>query len=567
MAKSFDTEQMAAATDAISEQLGETVFSEPRIEEFTKPRFRGRSHLDMVRWLVERHGQDLRFVSDRENGHKTSESWAVWDKAMGIWLIGPGAASQVAEWINEMADDLRADFQEWIKELLGDVFDQSFKETANLNNEAEKYKKQLSKDFPELWAYWGFCKQMRDYNFTAALMNKLKLAKEIQVSLHAFDRNIYLVTVLNGLTIDLRGPDRARYGHGESVFRARREDYITRRIEIRYDKAALCPKFYEYLEYAQPKEEMRVFLRRIAGLCLTGNVNDQAIFLIYGEPLTGKSIFSAVLKALLGPYAATLDVDSLVETKWGRSGPDDGIARLHHARAAFVDEPAENTALDASRLKRLVGGSGATISVNPKHKAGFEATPEYKFVMTANFKPKLNDTSGAIFRRFYVIGFDRKVLSPNTNLIYELMEELPGILNWAIAGAAIWAAEGLCPPEQVKVATNTYAQESNEVTVFLTTYFEFEEGADVTFGEIWKLYERFCREQKTTPMSTTKLGKELDLTRTINQTIVGNDGNERTEAKTYQGFEKERVGGHSWRKGLRIKDEYKSTPGQMYDRE
>src|SRR5262249_14106571 len=48
-------------------------------------------------------------------------------------------------------------------------------------------------------------------------------------------------------------------------------------------------------------------------------------------------------------------------------------------------------------------------------------------------------------------------------LLDKLRRELPGILNWAIAGCEAWQRDGLQPPAAVLMATETYRAESDAI--------------------------------------------------------------------------------------------------------
>jgi hypothetical protein len=48
-----------------------------------------------------------------------------------------------------------------------------------------------------------------------------------------------------------------------------------------------------------------------------------------------------------------------------------------------------------------------------------------------------------------------------------LLQEAPGILNWALEGYLLWKKQGLDAPEAVKLATKTYLTENDSVGQFI----------------------------------------------------------------------------------------------------
>ncbi len=61
----------------------------------------------------------------------------------------------------------------------------------------------------------------------------------------------------------------------------------------------------------------------------------------------------------------------------------------------------------------------------------------------------------------------------------KLRAELPGVLNWALAGCLEWQKRGLDPPPEVKTATENYRQEMDSFGVFITECCELNRHARV----------------------------------------------------------------------------------------
>ena len=70
----------------------------------------------------------------------------------------------------------------------------------------------------------------------------------------------------------------------------------------------------------------------------------------------------------------------------------------------------------------------------------------------------IRGTDEGIWRRIHLVPFEVTIAQEarDPNLFDKLKAELPGILNWAIAGCRDWQAHGLCPPAAVTGAVADY---------------------------------------------------------------------------------------------------------------
>ena len=77
----------------------------------------------------------------------------------------------------------------------------------------------------------------------------------------------------------------------------------------------------------------------------------------------------------------------------------------------------------------------------------FTFIPVGKIWIATNNKPKILGTDDGIWRRIFLIPFTQCFVGrENKQLKDQLREELPGILNWVIAGTGMWLREGLSHP-------------------------------------------------------------------------------------------------------------------------
>jgi putative DNA primase/helicase len=91
-------------------------------------------------------------------------------------------------------------------------------------------------------------------------------------------------------------------------------------------------------------------------------------------------------------------------------------------------------------------------------RRSFTYRPSYKLWLLGNHKPEIQDQTQSMWRRIHVVEFGVRFDQDNT-LGEQLLQELPGILNWAVEGCQAWLRDGLVPPREVQEATASYRKE------------------------------------------------------------------------------------------------------------
>ena len=221
-----------------------------------------------------------------------------------------------------------------------------------------------------------------------------------------------------------------------------------------------CPKFLAYLREATGgDEQLQRFLQRVAGYCLTGSIEEHAIFFLYGPGGTGKSMFLLLLFELLADYATKAEMEIFtVATGERHSAP---LATLHGARLVIASETDEGKRWDEAKLKSITGGD--PITANFMRGNPFTFRPKFKLLIAGNHRPRLRSADDAMRRRLHVIPFKVKPAQINKGLIDELRPELGGILKWAIEGELERQRIGLSPPRVVVEATDEYFEAENTI--------------------------------------------------------------------------------------------------------
>ena len=271
---------------------------------------------------------------------------------------------------------------------------------------------------------------------------------------------------------------------------ADRGQLITKQIGTRFDPAATCPQWESFLETVTGGDkELILFLQTAIGYTLTGLTSEQCLFFLHGKGQNGKGVFTTIIEALLGDYSQTAPESLFVVNKNGGGIPND-LARLVGCRLSVAAELDESASFAESRLKSLTGSD--TITARFLHKEYFDFAPTHKFWISGNHKPAIKGTDMGIWRRIRLIPFTVTIPEEKKDkrLTEKLKSEMPGILNWAIAGCLRWQSEGLKVPSCVKRATEEYRAAEDVVGQFISEATALS--GEVTKADLHQHYLTWC---------------------------------------------------------------------------
>jgi len=283
-------------------------------------------------------------------------------------------------------------------------------------------------------------------------------------------------------------------------------DLITRASPVTYRPNARCPRWERFLlEIFDGDLELIRFVQRLIGYCLTGDTREHVLAVLYGVGGNGKSTFLEIVKGLLGDLAVTAAFDTFTRAR-GDRGPRNDLARLRGARVVTASESGEGRRLDEATVKEITGGD--TIAARFLYGEHFEFKPEFKLLLAANHKPRVDGDDDAIWRRLRLIPFEQNFEGrEDHDLIDTLRGELAGILNWAIEGCIAWQNDGLGAAAAVTHATRAYRADEDQLGAFLAD--RMHPGGEIGAVELRGAYEQWCEENGERPLAGNALGRRL----------------------------------------------------------
>jgi putative DNA primase/helicase len=277
------------------------------------------------------------------------------------------------------------------------------------------------------------------------------------------------------------------------VIKRRRDHFITKSAAVSYDPNARCPEWLKFLDLIMAgDQELITFLQKAVGYSMTGITDERCFFILYGTGRNGKSTFVETVARMLADYAQRTPTETLLDKRY--DGIPNDVARLQGARFVYAAESKQGRSLSEERIKDLTGND--TISARYMRAEWFDFRPEFKLWLSTNHKPNIKGTDNAIWDRVRLIPFTVRipddVVLPSARVTAMFDAELPGILNWALAGAMLWRQEGLKMPESVKGATDDYRSEMDILGDFLEDCCVLDPSEEVITNDLYSTYEDWC---------------------------------------------------------------------------
>lgn len=334
-------------------------------------------------------------------------------------------------------------------------------------------------------------KAMIQHSLKSESSGRLKALLEIASGMPAItirsehlDQNPWLLNCQNG-TIDLKTGKLLPFNP---------KDYITRICSAPYDASKSIPLWTSLLDKVSGGDEaVKRYIQKAFGYALTGDISEQAMFLLYGTGSNGKSTMLNIFAELLDGYAQSTSSDTFMQKK--NESVNNDIARLKGARFVSAIEMEEGKRMAESLIKSMTGGD--KLVTRFLYGEFFEYIPQFKVFLAVNHKPIIRDTTKSIWRRIKLMEFTNTFTEQerDKNFPAKIMAtEMPGILAWAVEGCLMWQQEGISDPDKIYEATQEYREEMDAFSHFFDECCIVRENARVSNKMLRAKYEEWCKE-------------------------------------------------------------------------
>ena len=250
------------------------------------------------------------------------------------------------------------------------------------------------------------------------------------------------------------------------------------------------------------QQEVLDYFQKAVGYSLTGHTREEILFYLFGPPRSGKGTTSEILMKLLPrPLSIEIDFNSLTAKRNGDVSNFD-LAGLKPARLIFASESERHQALNPAKIKQLTGGD--EIRCCFKHRDHFSYRPQFNVWMLSNWPCNGDPDDDALWGRVRVIEFPNSFLGKEDKKLKARLKEvenLKGVLYWAVQGAIKWYAEGLITPAYVTLTTKAQRDEIDyiqqfvdECVPFIMTYVKRADGTKwIPNPVIYTQYTEWCK--------------------------------------------------------------------------
>lgn len=343
-------------------------------------------------------------------------------------------------------------------------------------------------DDPKVNEIISWAKQAKSSTRIANMAKSAISDKRIQVPVDKWDSDTHLLGVNNGV-IDLKT--------GE-LLKGRPDLHITRKAPVSYTPGLKNIRWEQYLDFITGGDkEFQDWLQRAVGYSYTGLNSQDALFLVYGPPGSGKTTFVETIVNALGTqqYSWTLD-SSVLAAGDGQANRTDEyhMAELRGRRFIWVDELPESERLKENQVKKMTG-SGTLQGRSPGERP-FQFTSQGKLWITTNHRPIINDD--AMWRRLRPIPLINIPEKPDVDLRPYLSDPdggLPAVLAWAVEGAIKYLNSSEKDPlgwcKVVKDAAEIYRKNEDRIGIFLEEELNSVPGASISMSDIYGIYRKW----------------------------------------------------------------------------
>ncbi len=279
-------------------------------------------------------------------------------------------------------------------------------------------------------------------------------------------------------------------------------------LPYKFDPSATCPRWRAVLERNLADKDKIFLLQQFAGYLLLPDTSHQRFFLMLGEGGNGKSVILAVLEAMLGRDNIASVPLEMFGDRFRLSGTLGKLANLT-AEVGELDRIAEG------QLKAFVVGDPMDFEV--KFKPAITARPTARLVLVTNNAPAFSDKSDGLWRRAMVLRFTVQI--PPAEQIARMDKppwwkeqgELPGILNWALAGLhALRQQGGFVIPDSCQAETEKLRTDANPARRFLCENYAYVGGDTyVTCEETYRSYTDWCKQVGHHQLADIGFGREV----------------------------------------------------------
>lgn len=291
-----------------------------------------------------------------------------------------------------------------------------------------------------------------------------------------------------GSLVDVSSPDPVLLEHSQDWF-------STISLPYEYDESADCPEWQSFLQdiFNGDSESIAVLQMWMGYLLVKSDNLLNKIMFIIGKPRSGKGTILKVIRSVLGEQNIATPTISEMAEKFGMEG------LIGKSAALIADARLSKRTDETIVTERLLSISGNDPqNIQRKYKAtlaGYKMNT--RFTLFSNLLPRLQDLSAAFVTRCVFLHTPNCYLGREDVHLFDRLEaELPGILNWCIAGRMMledgnWRIK---QPESGQGLVKEMNSIISPVKMFITETCVVSLDREYATTDLFEMWERWCRE-------------------------------------------------------------------------
>ncbi len=279
-------------------------------------------------------------------------------------------------------------------------------------------------------------------------------------------------------------------------------------LPIAFDPEARCPHWDDFIATTFP-EDAEPIAWEIPAWLMTPDTSIQKAILLIGDGANGKSTYLSAVLAFIGKRnASAVSLHKLENDRFS-------VSRLVGKLANICPDLPSTDLTSTSVFKAITGGD--TLVAERKFEQSFEFRPYSRLLFSANHLPKSQDASGAFFRRWVVVPFERTFhpgapgTIPRSELDASLADpaELSGVLNKALLALAEIREHGFSESETTRKAIDEFRQATDPLAVWLDRNTILHPDGVIPADRLWDEYNRECVAKGRPTISKNALGRAI----------------------------------------------------------
>lgn len=328
---------------------------------------------------------------------------------------------------------------------------------------------------------WKVISKLKTNNFKNSLMNECIEEFHNDEFEEKLDQNVNLLGFENGI-----------YELDTDIFRdGLPDDYISFSTKINYEEFEANDEYImeinSFMQQIQPKKSTREYVLTLLSSFLDGKISEEKFPIWTGTGGNGKSKLIELMSKSIGDYRCPLPISLLTQKRARSEACNPALAEAQGKRYAPFQEPDKGDRVNVGLMKELSGGD--EIKVRNLYKGNITYKPQFKLLLVCNDLPEMDSDDG-VWRRVRVVKFQSKFKeNPDPKDPYQfpidtsLSEKFDcwsePFIYMLIQYYKKYKQEGLFEPDDIKLATENYKNDSDCFASFFNEKIELKPGANI----------------------------------------------------------------------------------------